>query len=223
MGDFFSADGSFFKVMNKVGNIFYVSILWLLCCIPVVTIGAATIAMYYTMVKVVRRENGYVSKEYFRVFKENLKNGIIMTIFFLVAGLVLYIDRAYMDSFGTQGAAVVSLLYTLLILVVLGLFQYLFPVMSRFTMGKLESFRLAGIMVFRHLPTTIALILIMLAGFCIVMLIPIPMIFVVPGTCCFFSSFLMEKILLKYMAKPQTESDKEKWYYQQGKKKQEVD
>lgn len=220
MGSFFSADGSFFKVMNKVGNIFYVSILWLLCCIPVVTIGPATIAMYYTMVKVVRRENGYVSKEFFRIFKENVKDGIIMTVFFVVAGVVLYIDRAYMDSMKNATAAAISLLYTLIILVVMGLFQYLFPVMSRFHMSKLESFKLAGIMVFRHLPTTVALIFIMLAGLSIVMLIPIPMIFVVPGACCYFSSFLMEKVLLKYMAGPETESDKEKWYYPQEKKEQ---
>ena len=40
--------------MNKVGDIILLSVLWLVCSLPVVTMGTATCAAYYTAAKVLR-------------------------------------------------------------------------------------------------------------------------------------------------------------------------
>ena len=48
MNNIFGQESKFFKVMNTLGSIIGVSIMWLICCIPIVTIGASTIALYYT-------------------------------------------------------------------------------------------------------------------------------------------------------------------------------
>ena len=80
-------------------------------------------------------------------------------------------------------------------------------------MDAFSCFKLALFMVFKHLPTTILLLLIVTAGIVSALLIPVPMIFVMPGVCCYVGSFLMERILRKYMAKPETKEDEEKWYY----------
>lgn len=213
MDRIFSLDSKFFKVMNRVGNVIYLSILWMIGCIPIVTICASTIAFYYAMVKAVRRENGYVSTEFFRSYKDNLKKSIPVTLLFMVAGVLLYIDRVYMQGVEGEAAAAISLLYTLLSLVVIALFHYLIPVMSRFTMGRIECLKLAGIMVFRHLPYTVVMLVISIIGACIIFVMPIPMLFIMPGACCYVQSLLMEKLLLRYMAKPMTEADREKWYY----------
>lgn len=168
MNSMFGPETKFFKVTNQIGNILLVSVLWLIGCIPVITIGTSTIAMYYAMVKAVRCEEGYVTKEFFRSYRQNLKTGIVL---------------------------------------------YLFPVLSRFTMDVFSCFKLALFMVFKHLPTTILLLLLVAVGVVLALLIPIPMIFVMPGVCCYFGSFLMERILRKYMAKPQSKEEEEKWYY----------
>ena len=65
MNSMFGPETKFFKVTNQIGNILLVSVLWLIGCIPVITIGTSTIAMYYAMVKAVRCEEGYVTKEFF--------------------------------------------------------------------------------------------------------------------------------------------------------------
>jgi len=62
----FGPETKFFKVTNQIGNILLVSVLWLIGCIPVITIGTSTIAMYYAMVKAVRCEEGYVTKAEFK-------------------------------------------------------------------------------------------------------------------------------------------------------------
>ena len=66
MGEIFGLDGGIMKFLSKVSDICIISILWLICCLPIVTIGASTTAAYYTMVKVVKREIGTLHKEFFR-------------------------------------------------------------------------------------------------------------------------------------------------------------
>ncbi len=213
MSSIFGQDTVFFRGMNQVGNVIAVTLLWLLGCLPIVTIGTSCIAMYYTMVKAVRHGEGYVSREFFGAYKRNLGNGIWLTIVFLLLAGVLAIDRIYMDQLGTGTANAMSLGYTLLILVAASVFLYIWPVVSRFTMGKWACFRLSLLMVFRHLPYTVLFLAMWILSICIVVLIPVPMTFIIPGGCCYLESFLMEKLLRKYMAKPETEEDLEKWYY----------
>ena len=122
------------------------------------------------------------------------------------------VDLVDVDQ-GQSAVAAFSLGYTLLTLVVASLAVYVFPVMSRFTMSAWECFRLALLMVFRHLPFTVVLLRMQIASICLVVLIPAPMLFIIPGACCYGQSFLMERLLKKYMAKPQTEEEAEKWYY----------
>lgn len=110
-------------------------------------------------------------------------------------------------------AGALEMVYLLLAFVIAGIVLYLFPVLSRFTMDVFSCFKLALFMVFKHLPTTILLLLLVAVGVVLALLIPIPMIFVMPGVCCYFGSFLMERILRKYMAKPQSKEEEEKWYY----------
>lgn len=213
MNRIFGQDTVFFRGMNQVGNVIAVTLMWLVGCIPVVTIGTSTTAMYYTMVKSVRHGEGYVTREFLGAYKKNLKNGILLMLVFLLLTGVLAVDRIYVDQVQTQAAAAMSLGYTLLLLIVAGLFIYIWPVVSRFTMGKWDCFRLALLMVFRHLPFTVVFLVLWILGICVVWLIPVPMIFVVPGACCYAESFLMEKLLRKYMTKPEREEDLEKWYY----------
>ena len=69
MDDLFNYDNKFFRFMNKVADGFYVSILWILFCIPIVTAGASTTALYYTVHKSLRRNRGYVWKNFWESFK----------------------------------------------------------------------------------------------------------------------------------------------------------
>ena len=67
--DNFRGDSAYTQIMTKIFNIFWLSILWLLCCIPVITIGASTIALYYVMLKLVKDEETTVTREFFHSFK----------------------------------------------------------------------------------------------------------------------------------------------------------
>ena len=92
MNNIFGQESKFFKVMNTLGSIIGVSIMWLICCIPIVTIGASTIALYYTTAKAIRHETGYLTGEFKKSFKNNLKDGVIITVIYLFLVAVLYVD-----------------------------------------------------------------------------------------------------------------------------------
>lgn len=213
MNNIFGQESKFFKVMNTLGSIIGVSIMWLICCIPIVTIGASTIALYYTTAKAIRHETGYITGEFKKSFKNNLKDGVIITVIYLFLVAVLYVDYMVINNLNSSFAVMLGGMYMLITLVMFGVFVYIFPAMSRFTMGKLGCFKLALLMTFKHLPSTILLMIIFAISVVLILLIPVPMIFVIPGLCCYVSTFIIERLLKKYMAKPETEEEKEKWYY----------
>ena len=85
----FSLDTPIFDKTNQIADILGAGFLWLLCSVPVITIGPATAALYYTIVKVVRRNRETVIKSFFHSFKSNLKQGILFTIFYLLYGAAI--------------------------------------------------------------------------------------------------------------------------------------
>ena len=76
----FGFDGSFINICDKIFDVMALGFLWILCSIPIVTIGASTSALYYAMVKCVKNGNGYIAREFFRSFRLNLISGCFIWI-----------------------------------------------------------------------------------------------------------------------------------------------
>ena len=92
MGNFFNLDNPLFSILNKICDMLFVSIIYIILCLPIFTIGPATTALYYAVVKVIRRERGYISREFFRSFKLNFKRGtivgLVLTLLFIILTLI---------------------------------------------------------------------------------------------------------------------------------------
>ena len=76
----FNANNPFWKSMGTVFDAFTVNTLWLLCCLPVVTIGPATAAAYYCLIERLLGQSVYISRDFFRSFRQNLKQGIVLGV-----------------------------------------------------------------------------------------------------------------------------------------------
>ena len=196
--------------VHKVGQIIIVSVLWLISCLPIITIGAASSAMYYTIVKVIRREYGYIHKEYLRAFKRNLKNGCIFTTIFLLWGWILYFNRMYMGQEGSSTGRYFTMIYDVLSCISFAIIVYLFPILSRFQLSKLELMKMSFHMAFRNLPITLLLVAGTIISIMAVWFLPIVMTLLIPGVWCYISSLLIEKVMKLYMVKPV--DGEETWY-----------
>ena len=217
MSGFFNVDNAFFTFMGKVCDIILLSIVWMILCIPIVTIGPATTALYYTTVKVIRRERGYVFREFFSAFKSNFKNGTILGVIITILFLVLHFDRQYavdlMKTNYNYGFALYCI-FNAMGIILICITLYIFPVLSRFQMKRMQIIKTSLFMSIKHLPSTILMIAIIFVFFLAVMIIQVSFIFA-GATCALVVSLLMERIFKKYMPKADEsaeEDGKDEWY-----------
>lgn len=89
----FNPENAFMCFMNKIIDLVLLSLVWLVCCIPIITIGPACAALYYAVVKAVRRQRSYPVREFWRAFKSNFKKGILFEgIWLILGGMMLCTD-----------------------------------------------------------------------------------------------------------------------------------
>ena len=152
-------DSRIMSFLAKLGDMFILNVLYLVCCIPVITIGAATTALYYNTLKMAENRESYVWREFLRTFKENFKQATIIWMIILVIGAVLVGDFLVMGGIGSQ--ALVSV--TAIVVIVVGVFLiltavYVFPVLARFDNSVLNIMKYALLMAIRHLPSTVVIL-----------------------------------------------------------------
>jgi uncharacterized membrane protein YesL len=214
MSGFFNMDNGIFTALSKIVDIIVISLIWVICCIPIFTIGPATTALYYTVVKVIRRERSYLFREFFSSFKANFKVGAISGIIITLVYIVLIFDRSFASNLeGTEGFILLSV-FTAMIFLLTCVTVYIFPILSRFNMKVKQLFKISLFMAMKHLPTTILLLIITVAFVLLTYLIGIA-VFITPALCILVSSLLLERIFKKYMPEKTEEAEtsgKDEWY-----------
>lgn len=88
----FQVDGPIWRFLSMLGDMIILHVLWLLCCIPIITIGPATAAAHYVAMKLVRDEGRSVIGMFVHSFRKNFRQGIILGVIFTLVGLVLGTD-----------------------------------------------------------------------------------------------------------------------------------
>jgi uncharacterized membrane protein YesL len=214
MGGLFNPDNIFFSTLGKVIDLIVISIIWFIMCIPIITIGPASTALYYTVVKVIRRERGYLIREFFHSFKENFKMGALASVIILVIGIILFIDRRFALYYGgTLGFALLSVFNAMVGIIILTSL-YLFPVLSRFKIGLKQLLKTSVFLALKHLPTTVLLAVILVAILIGIYFVNI-LFLIAPALYSLLSSFLLERVFKKYMPVKSEDSESsgvDEWY-----------
>lgn len=209
---FFAIDGVYARIMNGIWNFLVISVLWILCCIPVFTIGASCTAAYYTAAKVIRGKEGKAVSEFFHAFRLNLKQSVLFSVIYGILLAVLLLECYYIYNDKSVSLPVLYLFYGLVLLLIAN-GQYLFPCLSRFSMKNFPLFRMATLLSIRHLITTI-LLLCLFGGMCILVYLMPWGILIFPGVMFYLKTFPMERVLRKSMPKlDDDDPEKQKWYY----------
>lgn len=138
----FDADNVVFRFLGTVGYIWWLHVLWLLCSLPVITIGASTTALIYSCMKLHNKE-GYATRNFFRSFRENFIQSTILYLLFLIAGALLLMDLVLSGQtssaagrFVRYGAAALLIPYTMTLL-------YVFAVQAKFINPVAKTLRYA--------------------------------------------------------------------------------
>ena len=159
MGKFFSMDSLFYRLATKISDILILNLLWVICSIPIVTIGASTTAIYYVSLKMVKNEEDHIVRSFFKSFKQNFKQGTIMWLIFLVFAGILGTDYYYLfkvvekPTIFLKGVTILaSVLFTFSIL-------YAFPLLARYHNTIRRTIFNSLVISLRYLLRTIMIIL----------------------------------------------------------------
>lgn len=186
------------------------SLLWLLCSLPVITFGTATMTAYHCAVKVIRRDRGKLFKEFAAAFRDNLKNGTVIGCGCLIVAVLLIWGTQLFSILAADSAAgaVLSYVYFFL-LILLGICaMFVFPFFSRFRMAILPGLKISLISVFQHLFTAVTCLLVWILGFQIIRFLP-AMVILLPGCCFLVCSLVIEPILKTHATADQND---DAWY-----------
>lgn len=200
MARFFSSDNLAWKPFDWAADILLLSGLWFVCSIPLVTMGAATCALYDCIAHCVRGNDNAMLTRFFRTFRRELFPAAASWLLWAaVIASGYWAIKAYGNSVSVTNASIVITTALLIVLsVVVGIACWVFPILSRFTFGFLGLNRTAVQLAIAHLPRTMLLgaATIVCGYFCLQFWIPflfLPMLLVL------LWSFLMEPVFQPFM------------------------
>ena len=160
MNRFFSMDNKFFVFMGKVADLCLLNLVCLACCIPIVTAGASITALYYVTLKMVRNEESYIFRSFFKSFKQNFRQATIIHLIMVAAAVLLYLDTNIVKVMGEPMSQIMSVIFAVFTLVYAMILLYLYPILAKFYNSVKNTFTNAILMAIRHLPYTIIMLII---------------------------------------------------------------
>ena len=211
---FLSYDSPFSQLLLKLCYSCYLNLLWLICCIPIVTIGASTTALYYTSLKIVRGEDQALGHMFFRSFRENFRQSTVLWLILLATGLFLAGDGylAYRLRAASTGAPAV--LWTLILALVIGaavvytiVLLFVFPLVASVSNTNWAMLKNSFFIGARYLFCTILVFVVHFAMFFAVVSIFTPLFLLGEGLCALISSYLMSNVLRACSYDPDQEED----------------
>ena len=88
MKNLFNMDNILFQTLSRLADLVLLNVIFLICCIPIITIGASLTAMYEITLKMAFKEDGYIIRDFFKSFKQNFMRATIMWIITVVLGIL---------------------------------------------------------------------------------------------------------------------------------------
>ena len=156
----FQIDGPMMRAFQKISDIIFLNMVFLLCCIPIVTIGPSVTAMYTVTLKMAAGVDYNVVKDFFRAFKSNFKQATAIWIILLAFALMIawFFNATRQSEIPYKVALYYAFLFLSLLLLLTA--SYAFPLQSKFENRILSTVKNAVIMGLSHLPHSVSILLI---------------------------------------------------------------
>lgn len=145
-------DNIIIRFLTKVFDLILLNILWIVFSIPIITIGASTTALYTVTLKMVSNEEGYIAKEFWKAFKENLKQGTIIWLVLWMIGMALGIDCYVIQRYFLGIRSLIMI--TIGIIGFIWMFEmiFVFPVLAKFDNSIMNTMKNAIMIPVARLP-----------------------------------------------------------------------
>ncbi len=155
MHKLFDLNSPAMSFMSRLADMVWLSVLWFLCCLPVITIGASTTALYYVALKLARDEEVAITACFFKGFKENFKQGFVLNLIFLVVGAILVADYFIMSGVESAAGTYSSALFFVMLVWMLCIMFYAYPLQAQFVNSIRRTLMNAAVLSMRRIIDTV--------------------------------------------------------------------
>lgn len=198
--------------MSTLGDLMLLNIVFLLCCVPVVTIGAAVTALDTVVFRLVRETGGQVFPAYFRAFRQNFRRATALWLLLLAAGGVALLDIWIFAAF-PSALRLIEIPFVLLLLLVFFTATYTFPLLSQFENGVRATLKNALFLSLGFLPRTLAASALNVLPFALLLLDTVFFlkagffwVFLYFSAAAFLNAKLLEKVFAPYREEKKEEA-----------------
>lgn len=194
-------DGSFMSFCDKLFDVMILGFLWILCSLPVITIGASNTALYYSIVKCIKNNEGYVTSAFFHSFRQNLVPATILWVIFAGVSFLMQLNIGIlMEKANGYTGLFFIVLYALVGVYVVIAACYAFPALSRYDMPVGWILKISLYMGGRYFLTSLMLLVILVCLGVFIWNVPLLILFA-PGPAVFLMSEFLERVLQKHTPK----------------------
>lgn len=169
---FLNIDSPFMQVMNKVADLMILNLLTVVCMIPFFTAGAALTAMHYQVLKIVRDEECYIVKGYFKAFKENFLQSTAIWLIMVVIALILGGDFYIMRTSGTEFHAIFQAVMGAIAIFAIFTLLFVFPVQAKFANPVFRTIKNALAMSILQAPKSVVMLVLYLIPMALMIFVP---------------------------------------------------
>lgn len=197
----FGFGGGFTRICSKIFDVFLLGLLWFVCSIPLITIGASTTALYYSMVRCVKNDEGYAASMFFKAFKTNFRQATILWLIYAIAMFICQLNCGIcMEKLNGLLSGILLGFYIAVHIYLIVMAIYSFAALSRFDMETGWFIKLGLYMGIRYILISIACLTSI--GVCLALIWKIPLIlFFITGPIMFLISEFTEHVLDKHAPK----------------------
>ena len=137
---FFSYESKFSQILIKLSYSCWLNMLWIICSLPIFTIGASTTALYAVTLKIADDSETNVTKQFFDSFRKNFAQATRLWLILLIAGIILGLDGYFVYHLRASSTGAVAVMWTLNMALLIGIaivyviiLTFTFPLLSRYS------------------------------------------------------------------------------------------
>ncbi|MBP3604802.1 MAG: YesL family protein [Lachnospiraceae bacterium] len=194
----FDLENPVWRFIGNIIDMFLLSIYWYLCCLPVITAGSGTTALFYVTLKLTSNQEGYTTASFFKSFKSNFKQATLIWLICLLAGVVLFIDFYWALTSGSSIGASLLPAFVMISVIYLIFISFLFPLLARCENTVKAILGMCFVMSIRNFLPILSTLLVTAGIFSVAIFIFWPLIFIAPGLSAYLNSYIYNHILKKY-------------------------
>lgn len=149
-------DSPIMSFLARVADLVILNVLWLLCCLPVVTAGASTTAMYHVVRHLQEESISSVTRDFFRSFKSDFRQATPVYLLLLIPTAAVVMNAWILSAQSSDVVPVyVRAIWMVPALMLTFVVSFVYPVMAYFDDTVWKTLRTAAVLAVAKLPRTV--------------------------------------------------------------------